>query len=675
MPQLLRQLMRGFANLPCSKFWSLYMPFGGFCSGLATGESLIIFILIGVIWFRQGRFEAVQQRCHQLVRRCQTLRQRLSQQVALTQLMECLQPPSEIEITLGQVVKKLQCGLNCDRALIYRLDSTWSTRIIAEAVSPEQPAWQALPDYQSLGVWHKGQLLLAQVKQGKPTGCYLNDVAQQSNPDYYRPLTRQAMIHAYAALPLRCGNQLWGVLVCYDHHHPRQWSPAQKSLLNQAGQYLSKAIQNHQLLAQLQAQIQALATAKEQEATANQAKSEFLSYMSHELRTPLNAILGFTQILQREATPYLPAEQQQSVDIIGRSGEHLLSLINDILDMSKIEAGQMPLTEHGFNLHQLLETLKDMLCLRATSKGLALNFEYLENTPPHIYADEQKLRQILVNLLGNAIKFTQKGQVTCRVWAEFLDADSSAQPSETPIQLFISVEDTGPGIDADELDHLFEAFQQTRSATHTSEGTGLGLTISRRFAQMMGGKIGVVSEPNRGSTFTVRIPCLSVKPKRLVQPPPAKRLPTVSQHPYRMLVTDDDATSRLLLTKFLSSMGFEIRQACNGQEAVQIWQQWQPDLIWMDIRMPLMDGCEATQHIRALDPAKETVIIALTASAFEEQRQMMLTSGCQDFVRKPFKREELLDKIRQHLDEKWADTTGVDRYPRPIRELEQLQTA
>ena len=592
-----------------------------------------------------------------LYRQLKMLRRRLIWQELMPQLMAST---VEMEPLLDRLVISVRDVLACDRAVLYHFSDSWYGTFVAEALNPALPSdqfesWLGTPaskELQRLGTWHKGQLLsVASTPTSAPDGqraelplCCIDNVAAQTNVSYYEPVRAVAQAQAYCAVPLYNGSQLWGLLLCYEHRRPRRWQTLEQQQLRSLGQQLSRFIQQSQLHQQQQRQIQTLQSEKAAALSANQAKSEFLAYMSHELRTPLNAILGFTQVLQGEAADALPPEQRESVDIIGRSGEHLLSLVNDILDMSKIEAGQMVLNEQSFDLHQLLTTLEDMLRLRAEGKGITLTFHYQDETPQYIHADEQKLRQILLNLLGNAIKFTHIGGVTCRVWAEYLEPDST---TTNPIQLFIAVEDTGPGIDSEELDNLLEAFHQVQATGPQQEGTGLGLTISHRFVQLMGGKLGVISEPGSGSTFTVRIPCQwRSQPQSTPQATPVAA-PT---RRYRMLVTDDDMTSRLLLTKLFGTVGHEIRQAANGQEAVDIWREWKPDLVWMDIRMPIMDGCEATRRIKAADIDHQTVVIALTASAFEEQRQMMLASGCDDFVRKPFKRDELLSKIQQHLD-------------------------
>jgi len=405
-----------------------------------------------------------------------------------------------------------------------------------------------------------------------------------------------------------------------------------------------------------------LRRAKENADGANRAKSEFLASMSHELRTPLNAILGFTQVMGRDSS--LSFEQHQQLSIINRSGEHLLELINDILEMSKIEAGRVILNPTSFDLYNLLDTLEEMLRLKAEAKHLQLLFERTPDIPQYVRTDEGKLRQVLINLLGNAIKFTQEGGVTLRV--KPVDSSSLIVHSEQPtinnqpvtmnnepsnMNLRFEIEDTGPGIAPEEFDKLFAAFSQTETGRKSQQGTGLGLPISKQFIQLMGGDITVSSIVDRGSTFAFDIQVTPAQAVDIQTHQPERKILSLApgQPEYRILVVEDRLENRILLVKLLTQMGFAVQEAENGQEALEQWEQWDPHLIWMDMRMPIMDGYEATQRIKAHLKGQATVIIALTASAFEEDRAAVLSAGCDDFMRKPFREQVLFDKIAQHL--------------------------
>jgi PAS domain S-box-containing protein len=389
---------------------------------------------------------------------------------------------------------------------------------------------------------------------------------------------------------------------------------------------------------------------------ANRAKSVFLANMSHELRTPLNAILGFSQLMARD--PGLSAEQQENLETIGRSGEHLLGLINDVLDLSKIEAGRVVLQENSFDLHRLLEGLEEMFRLRAADKGLTLIFDLAPDVPHYVRADEGKLRQVLMNLLGNAVKFTQEGGITLRIGTKDEGRRTTEQPTSVDRRssLVFEVEDTGPGIAPEELEAVFDAFVQTASGQATHEGTGLGLPISRQFVRLMGGDLVVHSELGTGSLFKfdVQIELVdaaevltSQSERRVIGLEPGQR--AADGGSYRLLVAEDREASRKLLAKLLEPLGFEVREAVNGQEAIEVWEEWEPHLIWMDMRMPVMGGLEATKRIKATTRGQATVVIALTASAFEEDRQVILSEGCDDFVRKPFREAEIFDKLAKHL--------------------------
>ena len=414
----------------------------------------------------------------------------------------------------------------------------------------------------------------------------------------------------------------------------------------------------------LQEKTSNLEKANRQVRQANQLKSQFLANMSHELRTPLNAILGFAQLMARDRA--FPSDHRENLTVINRSGEHLLTLINDVLEMSKIEAGQTALNENGFDLYDLLETVEGMFRLRAEEKNLEFVFSREDNLPQYIHADQQKLRQVLINLLGNAVKFTEEGSVALR--SRFENGSSSPR-------LFFEVEDTGEGIDPKERNVMFEAFVQTTSGKRAQEGTGLGLPISQQFVRMMGGVIRVQTEVERGSIFSFDIQVrLADATEARIERPKRRVIGLEPNQPvYRILIVEDRVENRKLLFQLLAPLGFEVREAENGLQSVEIWREWKPHLIWMDMRMPVMDGYEATRRIKKTTQGQATVVIALTASAFEEQSSMILSEGCDDLLRKPFKEEEILGAMTKHLGVRFVfeseDALSVPVKPRTTGKL------
>jgi signal transduction histidine kinase len=372
---------------------------------------------------------------------------------------------------------------------------------------------------------------------------------------------------------------------------------------------------------------------------ANRAKSIFLANMSHEIRTPMNAILGFSQLLLHD--PVLTPQQRQRLDALNRNGEHLLNLLNDILEMSRIEAGRATLNPVACDLYQMLDNLELMFRDRAQAKGLEFSIRREAGVPRLALADENKLRQVLINLLANAVKFTDRGRVDLCVTAE--------PESRGGWRLRAEVRDTGPGIDAEEMGRLFRHFEQTHSGRTSGSGSGLGLAISREFARLMGGDISVRSQPGQGTVFQldVRVAPVDVAPHPFQSDRGPVRCLLEHQPVRRVLIVDDHEDSRTLLSETLNRAGFETQEAADGPAALAVLQRWQPHLLVLDLWMPGMDGCEVIRRLRTGSRDELPKIIVLTAGAFEESRQRTLAAGADAFLSKPFRSEELFEQIRR----------------------------
>ena len=399
---------------------------------------------------------------------------------------------------------------------------------------------------------------------------------------------------------------------------------------------------------------QALVKAKQEAEQANKLKSSFLANMSHEIRTPLNAIIGFSQLMSRDKT--LSDKQKEYNFSIIHAGEHLLALINDILELSKIEAGRVELNPTNVDLHALLNDVQSIFKELTKAKRLQFIFERATDLPQYINVDERKLRQIFVNLIGNALKFTDEGgiAVRCRV---------NKAPNCTD-QLIVEIQDSGPGIASDEIDKLFKHFEQTSSGINKGSGTGLGLALSRELAILMGGDISVSSQVGKGSVFTFHVE-LREGNASVAESDDSGKVVGIGNcdKEYRILVVDDKPDNLQVACTLLKLVGFVVMEAKDGVEAISKFESWHPHLILMDMRMPVMDGYEATQRIRAMANGKEIPIVALTASIFEDELKKIASLGMQGFIRKPFRENELFQTIGKLLGINYIHENEIRQIP------------
>ncbi len=498
------------------------------------------------------------------------------------------------------------------------------------------------------------------------------DIAEQvyTNPDLRREIVQQILDHETASLEhwyhRRDGSRFFGSL--------NVWAVRDASGMVR---HLEGCVED---ITDRKEAEEDLRRARKAAETASQAKSAFLARMSHEFRTPLNAILGFTQLLNRDQQ--VVPRHREYLRTIQRGGERLLALINDVLEMSRIEAGRVELHDHIVDLHHLLRDLADMFRPRASSKYLSLHLDLAPDVPLGIVTDEGKLRQVLINLLSNAIKFTKQGGVTLRVRVQdempkepVAEAPSPSPAPESPLSSFsprpeqvflrFKVEDTGVGIAPDYRSHIFDPFFQIPRSDQSQEGTGLGLPISQHFVRMMGGDLHVESRPGQGSTFAFVLPVRLTEAVRDTSHRLLRRVVGLApgQPSYRILIVEDHEDNRTMLHELLTSLGFDVRGAADGREGIAVWEQWFPHLIFMDIRMPVLDGVEATRVIKTTEQGQATPIVALTASAFEENRIPILAAGCDDFLRKPFRHEDIIWKLMKNLGVQFVCETAPEGEP------------
>lgn len=448
-----------------------------------------------------------------------------------------------------------------------------------------------------------------------------------------------------------------GMIVLHHLDAEHVWSGDEVKLLQSLAGQLGMAMAQFQLSAKEAQQRLDLEEARRAADAANQAKSDFLAKMTHEVRTPLNAIIGFSEVMSRDED--VSPRQRENLEIINSAGEHLLGVITDILEVSKIEAGGSELSMEVFELEKLLRSVCGMVGVKAQEKSIGLEMVRLSELPTWVETDKNKLRQVLLNLMGNAVKFTKEGGVALRVGAKLTEEHQNPDEETRSIRLEFEIFDTGPGMSEADQKMLFQKFVQTETGKRETQGTGLGLAISKGFVDLIGGEIGVMSHVGFGTLFNVAIPC--VEHIRAAASPHAE-LPgeglVLGLEPghaeVRVLVAEDQPLNRLLMRKLLDSAGFTLEEAVDGVAAVEKCREWRPDIIFMDEDMPRMRGTEAARMILDEAGPNPPVIVSLTAFALDDQRRAALDAGCSDFLAKPFKREELFAMIARYLPVRYA---------------------
>ncbi len=582
---------------------------------------------------------------------------------------------------LTTTVGEVHQVLHCDRVLIYRLLPDGIGHVLAESVSPDWPVMlnrrfpaEVFPA-KNYPLYHQGRIFALRDRHTATISPCLSNFLEQ------------IQVRAKLVAPIVDHDHLWGLIVAHQCGHPREWQAWEIALLQQLSGQISIAIQQSQLYAQLQSSHHQLTHINAELIRATRLKDEFLANMSHELRTPLNAILGLSETLLEDVLGAITPEQRKAISIIERSGDHLLGLINDILDVSKIESGTLELDLAPVPIEQLCQSSLVFVKQQAFKKQIQLHSQISPGLGS-ILVDERRIRQVLINLLTNAVKFTPTGgQVLLEVHCEPMNMDlqqrvsvqgykamvthtletgtNNHSPSPSQYYVCFSVTDTGIGIAPDDQAKLFQPFVQVDSRLNRQyEGTGLGLALVKRIVELHHGEVNLQSQLGQGSCFTIYLPYTSLMPTPATTEPSvsatnlpnqttAVQVPNASSAPLLLLVEDNESNVNTI-SNYLKAKGYRIVVAGDGQEAIAIATTQQPDLILMDIQMPQMDGLEAIHHIRQHPHGQTVPIIALTALAMDGDRDRCLTAGANEYLSKPVRLRELATTVQKFLDAKKA---------------------
>ncbi len=605
------------------------------------GKPLHVLSIVRDISERKRAEEALQE-----VNR--TLRERVDELAALNQISQTLATVTDMQSTLQIVAETMGQMLRAYNTVVSLYDEALDqVKIMTHyRSSPNDRSligttFSLAENTSTAQVIRTGQPLVVPQPLTNPLTRHIYDYVRERN------------LQHLMTVPLRIRGAVIGTITTVRIQADNPFTPAEVKLAETIAGNIAGAIDVAHLFEQMQ-------QAKDAAEMANEAKSQFLATMSHELRTPLNGILGYAQILQRDTA--VTPRQRNGLSIIEQSGKHLLLLINDILDLAKIEAGKIELHEIEFYLPTFLYNIGEFMRLRAEQKALTFHFESAR-LPAVVHGDQQRLRQVLINLLGNAIKFTDKGSVTLRI--QPVDGRLSA----TKPHFRFEIEDTGIGISAEELQTIFEPFQQAGEIKRQVEGTGLGLAISQTLIELMGGELQIISKPGEGSRFWFDIPLGVPLEWQQETAVPERNIIGIYGPASTLLIVDDIPENRLLLVDLLSPLGFNILEAGDGQKALHLAKESQPDAIIIDLFMPQMDGFELIRCIRSLPETKEAFIITASADPHQDNRDKSISAGSNAFLAKPIQIDYLLTLLQQHLEFEWLYqplsevTTKVEAYP------------